>query len=94
MPDGSGLQKLPKEELDMMEDPFGRVIISRCQTQSDEKAEPVGVPLASALVLGHIRRRGGQKAREIVKANEEELFNVMALNKTLAVYVTNLLLED
>lgn len=78
----------------MMEDPFGRVIISRCQTHSDEKNEPVGVPLASALVLGHVRRRGGELAREILKSKEEELFNVMALNKTIAGYVTNLLLED
>ncbi|TGZ84934.1 hypothetical protein EX30DRAFT_392334 [Ascodesmis nigricans] len=90
----SYLHSLPKEEQEMMADPFGRIIIQRCQTSTDEKGEAVGIPLTSVLVLRNIRRRGGGMGKMVLADCRERLGEVMCLNKTLAGYVTELVCDD
>lgn len=93
MPDKPVVDTLPREEQEMMEDPEGRVIIKRCQTQLDERGEAGGIPLTSALVLRNIKRRGGVHARELLKSSLEAFYNVMAVNRPLAIYVADLVLD-
>ncbi|KAI5778408.1 hypothetical protein EDC01DRAFT_634801 [Geopyxis carbonaria] len=93
MPNDTKFHTLSREEQEMMEDPEGRVIIRRCQTQTDERGEAGGIPLTSVLVLRNLKRRGGELASRLLKACHEDFYEVMAVNKPLANYVSDLLLD-
>lgn len=75
----------------MLDDPEARVIIRRCQTVTDERGEAGGIPLTAVLVLRNLRKRGGERARALVEGRREELAEVMAVNKPLALWVGDLL---
>jgi chromatin structure-remodeling complex subunit RSC9 len=90
MPDDKKRPTASQEEIEMMEDPDARVIIRRCQTVIDERGEPCGIPLTSVLVLRNIRKRGGFQAKMLVDGWKNELAEVMAVNKPLAIFVGDL----
>ncbi|KAH0602208.1 uncharacterized protein H6S33_009907 [Morchella sextelata] len=76
------------------EEPNSKVIIRRNQTGIDDRGEAAGIPLTAALVLRNMARRGMNDVREILGAERGALFEVMAVNKPLAAYVADLLVED
>lgn len=76
------------------EEPNSKVIIRRNQTGVDDRGEAAGIPLTAALVLRNVARRGMENVREILVAERGALFEVMAVNKPLAAYVADLLVED
>lgn len=76
------------------DDPNSKVIIRRNQTGTDDRGEAAGIPLTAALVLRNVARRGMEGVREIFGAERGMLFEVMAVNKPLAAYVADLLVED
>lgn len=76
------------------DDPNSKVIIRRNQTGTDDRGEAAGIPLTAALVLRNVARRGVEEVKEILGAERGTLFEVMAVNKPLAPYVADLLVED
>ncbi|KAI5814550.1 hypothetical protein BZA77DRAFT_98354 [Pyronema omphalodes] len=83
-----------RREDEAADDPEARVIIRRCQTFTDERGEAAGIPLTSVLVLRNIGKRGGEQAKRVIKALEKDLWEVMAVNKPLAVWVADLVMGE
>lgn len=71
-----------------------KIIIKRNQTGMDDRGEAAGIPLTAALVLRNVARRGTIGGKELLIAEKPVLFEVMAVNKPLAAYVADLLIED
>jgi chromatin structure-remodeling complex subunit RSC9 len=71
-----------------------KIIIKRNQTGTDDRGEAAGIPLTAALVLRNVARRGAIGGKELLVAERPLLFEVMAVNKPLAAYVADLLIED
>lgn len=92
MPNPARNFRLPAVDPDMPEEPDSKVIIRRCETNRDDRGDAAGIPLIAALVLRNLSRRGNG-SREMMELRKEELYEVMAVNKPIAPYITDLLLE-
>jgi chromatin structure-remodeling complex subunit RSC9 len=76
------------------EDKQLKIVIKRNQTGTDDRGEAAGIPLTAALVLRNVARRGTGGGRELLLGEKALLFEVMAVNKPLAAYVADLLVDD
>ncbi|RPA96653.1 hypothetical protein L873DRAFT_1206269 [Choiromyces venosus 120613-1] len=80
---------------DWLEDPKQiKLVIRRNQTGIDDRGEAAGIPLTAVLVLRNVARRGMFNAKELLIGERPVLFEIMAVNKPLAVYIADLLVEE
>ncbi|CUS13026.1 unnamed protein product [Tuber aestivum] len=80
---------------DWLEDPKQvKLVIRRNQTGIDDRGEAAGIPLTAVLVLRNVARRGMFNGKELLSGERPVLFEIMAVNKPLATYIADLLVEE
>ncbi|KAG0640768.1 hypothetical protein HOY80DRAFT_1008821 [Tuber brumale] len=80
---------------DWSEDPKQiKLVIRRNQTGIDDRGEAAGIPLTAVLVLRNVARRGMFNGKELLSGERPILFEIMAVNKPLATYIADLLVEE
>ncbi|PWW80773.1 hypothetical protein C7212DRAFT_355810 [Tuber magnatum] len=80
---------------DWLEDPKQiKLVIRRNQTGTDDRGEAAGIPLTAVLVLRNVARRGMFNGKELLSGERPVLFEIMAVNKPLATYIADLLVEE
>ena len=80
---------------DWLDDPKQiKLVIRRNQTGIDDRGEAAGIPLTAVLVLRNVARRGMFNGKELLSGERPVLFEIMAVNKPLANYIADLLVEE